>query len=382
MPQLYTNNARALLTGAITNVATSFTIEASKADLFPTANTGTGSIPSTNNWFKATLQDSAGNVEIVYVRTRASGSAVMSNVIRGQEGTTALAFAAGSVCGLRVTAADMETVANIAGSNTTYTGSNTFSGTNSFTANNTFSGTNTFTNTIVGSINGNAATVTNGVYTTGAQTIAGVKTFSNQVNGLTAGSTTTAAFNASSSSGSFLQMNTRFAPFRSAINHSGSSYAPGFSMTYEYTGLYSGVYSLGHLTLNTGNAGAFCVHHINSSNGADYVWQFQGTNGDFISPGNVSAYSDERLKTDWSALGPGFVEALANVKNGTYTRIDSGERQIGVSAQSLQNVAPEGVIEGESLSVAYGNVALAAAVELAREIVALKAEIAALKGRA
>ena len=42
--------------------------------------------------------------------------------------------------------------------------------------------TKTFTSTISGSIDGNAASVTNGVYTTGDQTIQGIKTFSSTVN--------------------------------------------------------------------------------------------------------------------------------------------------------------------------------------------------------
>jgi hypothetical protein len=47
----------------------------------------------------------------------------------------------------------------------------------------TIAGAKTFTSTIVGSITGNAATVTNGVYTTGDQTIAGAKTFSSIISG-------------------------------------------------------------------------------------------------------------------------------------------------------------------------------------------------------
>lgn len=47
------------------------------------------------------------------------------------------------------------------------------------TGNQTIGGTKTFSSTISGSINGNAATVTNGVYTTGSQSIAGKKTFTN-----------------------------------------------------------------------------------------------------------------------------------------------------------------------------------------------------------
>jgi len=47
----------------------------------------------------------------------------------------------------------------------------------------TIGGAKTFSTTIVGSVNGNAGTVTNGVYTSGDQTIAGVKTFSSTIVG-------------------------------------------------------------------------------------------------------------------------------------------------------------------------------------------------------
>jgi len=101
------------------------------------------------------------------------------------------------------------------------------------------------------------------------------------------------------------------------------------------------------------------------------------------SSGNVTAYSDERLKKDWEEVKPNFVDQLANVKSGTYTRTDSNERQAGVSAQSLQELLPETVITGGDgiLSVAYGNAAMVAVVELAKEIRKLKEELKALKGQ-
>jgi hypothetical protein len=126
MPQQFSNNARSTLASTISDTATSLTIQAGAADLFPAANVGTGSIPSANNWFKATLQDVSGNVEIIYVRTRNAGSAVFSNLLRGQEGTTARTFVAGSVIGLRVTAADIQASVNLPGADTTYAGDNTF----------------------------------------------------------------------------------------------------------------------------------------------------------------------------------------------------------------------------------------------------------------
>jgi hypothetical protein len=51
------------------------------------------------------------------------------------------------------------------------------------TGDQTVGGTKTFSNAIVGSITGNAGTVTNGVYTTGNQTIGGTKTFSSAIVG-------------------------------------------------------------------------------------------------------------------------------------------------------------------------------------------------------
>ena len=126
MPQQFSNNARSTIVSTISDVATSLTIQSASADLFPTANVDSGSIPSTNNWFKATLQDVNGNVEIVYVRTRNAGSAVLSNVQRGQEGTIARTYTAGSVIGLRVTAADIQASINIPGADNTFVGNNTF----------------------------------------------------------------------------------------------------------------------------------------------------------------------------------------------------------------------------------------------------------------
>ena len=104
--------------------------------------------------------------------------------------------------------------------------------------------------------------------------------------------------------------------------------------------------------------------------------------GSITAGGNVTAYSDERLKKNWLNLEEGFVEKLSQVKSGTYDRIDvEGLRQIGVSAQSVRSLAPEAVIEGADghLSVAYGNLAMSSCVELAKEIVSLKKELESLR---
>jgi hypothetical protein len=166
MPQQFSNNARSTLANTISDTATSLTVQAGAADLFPAANVGSGSIPSANNWFKATLQDVAGNVEIIYVRTRNAGSAVFSNILRAQEGTTAREFVAGSVVGLRVTAADIQASINILSANNTFTGNNTFAQpivgdlTGDVTGNVTGNLTGNVTGNVTGDVTGNASTAT------------------------------------------------------------------------------------------------------------------------------------------------------------------------------------------------------------------------------
>lgn len=120
MAQKLKNNARALLTSAILAGDTSLVVEAAKADSFPAADTGTDAVGTFGkDWFKIVLQDTAGNIEIAYVRTRPAGTATMSNVLRGQEGTTARDYAAGSIVGLRITAQDVEDAISLASMATT-----------------------------------------------------------------------------------------------------------------------------------------------------------------------------------------------------------------------------------------------------------------------
>ena len=100
-----------------------------------------------------------------------------------------------------------------------------------------------------------------------------------------------------------------------------------------------------------------------------------------LSAVSVVSSSDERLKTDWKNLPEDFIEQLAGVKNGTYQRIATGIRESGVAAQSLEPVLKEAVMSDENgmLSVMYGNAALVSVIELAKEILKLRAEIETLK---
>jgi hypothetical protein len=103
-----------------------------------------------------------------------------------------------------------------------------------------------------------------------------------------------------------------------------------------------------------------------------------------VASGNITAYSDERLKTNWRDMPSNYVSRLAQVKVGIYDRTDETEMsQVGVSAQSLQKLLPQAIMtakdEMQTLSVNYGSAALASAVELAKHIVKQDERIARLE---
>jgi hypothetical protein len=188
-----------------------------------------------------------------------------------------------------------------------------------------------------------------------------------------------------------------------------TSYTGGLSTTNTWAGV-NYFNSTGTITANTsatlqayttgGNAAYMAFHRggayaVNFGLDTDNVVRLGGwsdggqsrftadTSGNFVARGNVTAYSDERLKKDWAPVAEDFIAQLATVKHGTYTRTDSEERQMGVSAQNMRTFAPEVVLEdGEgNLSLAYGNAALVAAVKLAERVVALEARLAALEAK-
>jgi len=110
-------------------------------------------------------------------------------------------------------------------------------------------------------------------------------------------------------------------------------------------------------------------------------YAFNPSTGALTVAGDVTSASDERLKQNWRSLPADFLTNLSNVKSGIYDRTDLAVTQAGVSAQSLQQVLPQTVNTNEDgmLSVSYGNAALVAAIELAKEVTALRKELNELK---
>lgn len=96
MVQLATNNAYALIPGAVSSTATSVTIETGRGAVFPILGTG--------DYFYTTFVDVVGNYEIVQVTARTGD---ILTIVRAQQGTLAIPFPANSRVELRVTAANI-----------------------------------------------------------------------------------------------------------------------------------------------------------------------------------------------------------------------------------------------------------------------------------
>ena len=95
--------------------------------------------------------------------------------------------------------------------------------------------------------------------------------------------------------------------------------------------------------------------------------------GSFTATGNITAYSDERLKDNVKTI-EGALDKVARMRGVTYnykSELNDGQRGTGVIAQEMQQVMPEVVEEGEYLSVAYGNL-VGVLIEAVKEI---KAEL-------
>jgi len=95
--------------------------------------------------------------------------------------------------------------------------------------------------------------------------------------------------------------------------------------------------------------------------------------GNFTATGNVTAFSDERLKENVETI-QGALDKVLQMRGVTYnykSELNDGQRGTGVIAQEMQQVMPEVVEEGQYLSVAYGNL-VGVLIEAVKE---LKAEL-------
>ena len=102
-----------------------------------------------------------------------------------------------------------------------------------------------------------------------------------------------------------------------------------------------------------------------------------GVGGNIYATGDVTAYSDESLKTNIKTIDNGLDKVMA-LRGITFDRIADGSTSTGVSAQDVAAVLPEAVAtDAEGLmAVKYGNLVgllIEAIKDLKEEVNELKA---------
>jgi hypothetical protein len=117
------------------------------------------------------------------------------------------------------------------------------------------------------------------------------------------------------------------------------------------------------MQLAIGDSGAYIygsstAYGINSAQG---TMQFAVPTGNFTVSGNVTAYSDVRVKDEIATIKDAL-KKVTSIRGVSYRRLDNGERNIGVIAQEVAEVIPEvvkpvGDENDPTLTVAYGNFA-------------------------
>ncbi len=103
-----------------------------------------------------------------------------------------------------------------------------------------------------------------------------------------------------------------------------------------------------------GGSDSVGIHFGTTSADCNFIFR---SNSDFIGKGNITAYSDIRLKTNITRI-ENALEKVCKLNGYTYDRTDiETSRQTGVIAQEVLEVLPEAVTgnENTNYSVAYGN---------------------------
>ena len=137
------------------------------------------------------------------------------------------------------------------------------------------------------------------------------------------------------------------------------------------------------------NNGAVNGLHLNADGGDvtinnNLASKITFNSGSITATGDVTAYSDERLKTNVEVITDAL-DKIKQVRGVTFERKADGSKATGVIAQELAAVLPEAVKTDDEgmLNVAYGNVVgllIEGMKEMSEQMASMQAEIEKLRG--
>lgn len=345
--QLFANNADSLLDGAIASDSASIALKAGDGAKFP--------LPTGGDYFLATLFQKVGtnesNYEIVKVTARVGD---VLTVVRAQEGTTAQAYSDGDRFELRVTAAAFQNLVNdkvdkVAGkglSTEDYSttekaklagvapGATQNSSDAALIARGNHTGTQAISTVVglQGALDGKAPLTGAGTSGTWPISVSGNAATATSANAATAAwSSATVAATAADTNYS--------AVVRSPVGGSGDASVAALGF------LNGGSYGLKMYLRADGFFG------IGGWSRAAWGW-YLDANNNMVVAGNVSAYSDPRLKENFERVSDPFA-ILNKLDGGTFTwrhgfphiASKAGKRDYGILADQVQAVMPEIVTE-------------------------------------
>jgi|TARA_Y100000015_G_scaffold2792_1_gene2626 hypothetical protein len=136
----------------------------------------------------------------------------------------------------------------------------------------------------------------------------------------------------------------------SSVNNSGRTYIQ--DITVDSNGHVTGIASATETVVNTDTNTTYSAGNGLSLSGTTFTMS-GSFSGNFTATGNITAYSDERLKNNIETI-QGGLDRVLKMRGVMYDK--DGKRETGVIAQEIREVLPEAVHDdGEYLSVAYGN---------------------------
>lgn len=284
---LFTNNAATTLASGVLIGATSLTVAAGTGAEFPTL--------AGSEYFYCTIANNAGSVEIIKVTARSTDT---FTIVRGQDGTSAAAWASGDKVELRLTRIDLLNFPQL-------DSTNTFATTQTFTAAPVFTNQSGTRTAMLAAVSGANSDITSlsGLTTPLSVAQGGTGRATLTLNNVLLGNGTTAVQQiAPGTSGNILTSNgttwSSAAPpaggFRTRVLTSGTTYTP----TSQVKSFYAFVYGAtgGHTKANTtggGGGGGYSETYYTSPSGS-YTYSIgaagttAGTNGGTTTFGAIS----------------------------------------------------------------------------------------------